>query len=376
MARKRENAYSDGESGSDCAQERVKRGRTELNKREETMKTLWRSVLGLALLVTVTVGMATAAEGKSAEDYDQLVFGIIPTDSMETLKKGFEPFVEALGEKMGIRIVPKYATDYAGIIEAMRFKKVDFAWFGNKSAIEACNRSGGEVFCATTDVDGTPGYWSLVITHKDSPHNTIDEIIANGNTLRFGNGDPHSTSGFLVPTYYIWSKRGINTDKHFKESRHANHEANAMAVAQKQVDFATNNTMAQKRFKKNHPDLAQNIKVVWQSPLIPRDPFVWRKDLPQEIKNQLKAGLLAFGRTGPNARQEREILAKISSGWGPFKNSDNRQLIPIRQLNLVKDMRKIQNNEDLSEKEKEDRIAGIEARLEELKTYNKLVEKF
>lgn len=340
------------------------------------MKTLWRSVLGLALLVTVTVGMATAAEGKSAEDYDQLVFGIIPTDSMETLKKGFEPFVEALGEKMGIRIVPKYATDYAGIIEAMRFKKVDFAWFGNKSAIEACNRSGGEVFCATTDVDGTPGYWSLVITHKDSPHNTIDEIIANGNTLRFGNGDPHSTSGFLVPTYYIWSKRGINTDKHFKESRHANHEANAMAVAQKQVDFATNNTMAQKRFKKNHPDLAQNIKVVWQSPLIPRDPFVWRKDLPQEIKNQLKAGLLAFGRTGPNARQEREILAKISSGWGPFKNSDNRQLIPIRQLNLVKDMRKIQNNEDLSEKEKEERIAGIEARLEELKTYNKLVEKF
>jgi phosphonate transport system substrate-binding protein len=110
--------------------------------------------------------------------------------------------------------------------------------------------------------------------------------------------------------------------------------------------------------------------------LIPRDPFVWRKDLPQEIKNQLKAGLLAFGRTGPNARQEREILAKISSGWGPFKNSDNRQLIPIRQLNLVKDMRKIQNNEDLSEKEKEERIAGIEARLEELKTYNKLVEKF
>ena len=53
------------------------------------------------------------------------------------------------------------APDYAGVIEAMRFNKVHIAWFGNKSAIEAVNRAGGEVFVQTVDVTGNPGYWSL-----------------------------------------------------------------------------------------------------------------------------------------------------------------------------------------------------------------------
>jgi phosphonate transport system substrate-binding protein len=158
--------------------------------------------------------------------------------------------------------------------------------------------------------------------------------------------------------------------------RNANHEANNMAVAQKQVDFATNNTMAQKRFQKNHPQLAQNIKVIWQSPLIPRDPICWQKDLPDEIKNRLKALFLTYGRIGPDVENEKKILAAISSGWGPFKNSDNRQLIPIRQINLVKDRRKIENNKDLSIEEKQKRIAEIETRLEELKNYYALVQKF
>jgi phosphonate transport system substrate-binding protein len=328
------------------------------------------------LVSLVCASISFAADTKKAEDYKELVFGIIPTDSLDTLKKGFEPFVADLGKKLGIRVVPRYATDYAGIIEGMRFQKVDFAWFGNKSAIEACNRSNAEVFAQTTDVDGTPGYWSVIIVHKDSPYNTIEDIIANGSKLSFGNGDPNSTSGFLVPTYYIWTKRGIDPAQHFKQVRNANHEANNMAVAQKQVDFATNNTMAQKRFQKNHPQLAQNIKIIWQSPLIPRDPICWRKDLPDEIKSKLKGLFLTYGRVGSDVENEKKILAAISSGWGPFKNSDNRQLIPIRQINLVKDARKIENNKDLGIAEKQKRLASITSRLDELKLYNSLVEKF
>jgi phosphonate transport system substrate-binding protein len=47
------------------------------------------------------------------------------------------------------------------------------AWFGNKSAMEAVDRAGGEVFAQTVDNEGNPGYWSLLVTHKDSPVNTL-----------------------------------------------------------------------------------------------------------------------------------------------------------------------------------------------------------
>jgi phosphonate transport system substrate-binding protein len=327
----------------------------------------------MALLLALSL---FAGSAQAAEEITELTFGIIPTDSIDNLKKYFEPFAQDLSKKMGIKIKTKYGSDYAAIIEAMRFKKVDFAWFGNKSAIEAVDRAGGEVFAQRVDVDGAPGYWSLIIVHKDSPYNNIDDIVANGKKLVFGNGDPNSTSGYLIPTYYIWSKRGINPEEKFKEVRNANHETNALAVARKQVDFATNNTMNLKRVQKNFPDMSKQIKVIWQSPLIPNDPICWRKDLPQEIKSRLKGIFLAYGRFGADAEHEREILAGIGSGWAPFNNSDNRQLIPIRQLNLVKDKRKIENNKDLSKPEKKKRVAAIDSKLVELKAYYDMVQKY
>src|SRR3546814_2216710 len=95
-----------------------------------------------------------------------------------------------------------FAPDYAGIIQGMRFDKVDVAWYGNKSAMEAVDRAGGEIFAQTVAANGNPGYWSLLIAHKDSPINSVEDMLKNAKTLTFGNGDPNSTSGFLVPGYY------------------------------------------------------------------------------------------------------------------------------------------------------------------------------
>lgn len=234
-----------------------------------------------------------------------------------------------------------FAPDYAGVIEGMRFKKVDFAWFGNKSAIEAVDRAGGEVFAQCTGKDGSLGYNSLIIVHKDSPYNSIEDIITAGKDLDFGNGDPNSTSGYLIPSYYIWAQQGIDPKKHFKTTRNANHESNCMAVATKQVDFATNNTEAIHRFTSSNPDLAKDIKVIWTSPEIPKDPLVWRKDLPRDVKSKIQAAILGFGRVGENAEKELAILNDISGGWGTFLTSDNRQLLPIRELQIVKNIRKI-----------------------------------
>jgi phosphonate transport system substrate-binding protein len=310
------------------------------------------------------------------EQVKELTFGIIPTDSVDNLKKYFEPFVADLSKKMGIPIKTKYASDYAGIIEAMRFKKVDFAWFGNKSALEATKRANAEVFAQRTDLDGAPGYWSVIIVHKDSPYNSIDDIIANGKNLVFGNGDPNSTSGNLIPSYYIWAKRGVVPEEHFKQVRNANHETNNLAVSTKQVDFATNNTMAQKRFQKNFPDKAKNVKIIWQSPLIPNDPICWRKDLPDDLKARIKGAFMTYGRIGTDAKKERDILAGISSGWAPFNNSDNRQLISIRQIQLVKDKLKIEKNKDLKDSDRAERIAEIEKELKALKEYFAMVSKY
>lgn len=301
---------------------------------------------------------ALAANQAEEKEYKELNFGIISTESTAGLKEGFGPFLAALEKKIGMKINPFFAPDYAGVIEALRFDKVQVAWFGNKSAIEAVDRADGEVFAQTTNPDGTLGYYSLIIVHKDSPYNTIDDVIAAGKDLTFGNGDPNSTSGYLIPSYYLWSKRDIDPKSAFKRTRNSNHEANCIAVATKQVDFATNNTEQMTRLQQSKPELWEQIKIVWKSPMIPSDPLVWRKDLPRDLKSKLASAILSFGR-GENADEELKILAGVSGGWGKFLVSDNRQLLPIRELAIAKDINKLKNSDGLNENEKSARIAAL-----------------
>src|SRR5690606_30259133 len=142
----------------------------------------------------------------------------------------------------------------------------------------------------------------------------------------FGNGDPNSTSGFLVPSVFVFAARGIDPKSCFRTVTNASHETNLMAVANGQVDVATNNTESIRRLEETNPDAAKKVKVIWRSPLIPADPIVWRKDLDQSVKDKLMGFFMAYGRLGTDEEvaAAREVLAGLQ--WAPFRPSSNAQL--------------------------------------------------
>lgn len=305
----------------------------------------------------------------SAEEIKQLNFGIISTESSAALSKSFEPMLKDLEKAVGIPVKAFFAQDYAGVIEGMRFKKVDLAWFGNKSAMEAVDRAGGEVFVQTTKSDGTKGYYSLIITQKDRKDiNELKDVLDCSKGFNFGNGDVNSTSGNLVPSYYVFALNKVNPKECYKNVAVSNHEGNALAVANGQVDFATNNTESMDRLRQVRPQDFEKIKEVWRSPLIPSDPLVWRTDLPAELKAKIHSFFLGYGRLGTpeEVARAREILKTTSDGWGPFVASSNAQLYPIRQLELFKAKLKIENDEKLSADEKTAKVAEIEKVLSSL----------
>lgn len=314
-----------------------------------------------SVLVAGVCSAAVAAEPA------ELNFGIISTESTAHLKADWQPILDDMERKTGYKVKAFFANDYAGIIEAMRFKKVDVAWMGNKSGIEAVDRAGGEVFAQTSYADGSPGYWSLLITHKDSPYKTLDDVIKNGKDINFGLGDPNSTSGTTVPGYYVFALNKIDPKSHFKTARPANHEANLMAVANKQVDVATNNTEALEKFERRSPELAKNIRIIWKSPLIPADPMVWRADLPSATKAKIKEFFLGYGQGDSEAtKAERAKLAKLT--FGTFRDSTNAQLNPIRQLELFKAKVKVEGDTTLSAEERKAKLDEIDKKLAALAT--------
>jgi len=318
------------------------------------MNMLLRTVAAAALTVSVSsVALAETTE---------INFGIISTESQQNLKTTWEPFLAAMEGETGIKVNAFFASDYAGIIEGMRFGKVQVAWHGNKSGMEAVDRANGEVFVQTVDVDGNPGYWSLLVTHVDSPLASLDDVLKCDQSLSFGMGDPNSTSGFLVPMTFIFAQNEIDPKQCFKAMTNANHETNLLAAANKQVDVATNNTENLRRLQATNPEAAAKVKVIWQSPLIPSDPLVWSKDLDQATKDKLLAFFMTYGRLGTpeEVEQARAVLAVL--GWAPFRPSSDAQLYPIRIMELTKQTFQVEADESLSAEEKAAKLDELKAK--------------
>ncbi len=309
------------------------------------LKRFSRVLAASALLAGSLAGMAHA-------DQPVINFGIISTESSQNLKSIWEPFLKDMSQQTGYQVKAFFAPDYAGIIQGMRFDKVDIAWYGNKAAMEAVDRAHGEIFAQTVAASGAPGYWSLLIANKDSKIDSVEDMLANAKSLTFGNGDPNSTSGYLVPGYYVFAKNNVDPVKAFKRTLNSSHEVNALAVANKQVDVATFNTEGMERLELTQPEKARQLKVIWKSPLIPGDPLVWRNNLSDEQKNKLRD---FFFKYGANAEQKK-VLADLQ--WSKFQPSDDDQLLPIRQLELFKQRTDVANNANLGAEEKAAANAG------------------
>jgi phosphonate transport system substrate-binding protein len=311
------------------------------------------------MIKPVFTGLALAAflTAAGAQELKEINFGIISTDSSSALRQEWQPILEDMEKKTGLKVHAFFASDYAGIIEGMRFNKVQVAWFGNKSAMEAVDRANGEVFAKFVNADGTEGYYSHLIVHRDSKLQSLQDVLKNSKSLSFGNGDPNSTSGFLVPGYYVFAQNHIDPKTAFKVVRAANHESNALSVVMKQVDVATNNSEQMDKLKANSPDKFAQIRIVWTSPQIPSDPLVMRKDVPEATRKKIKDFVFSYGSTPA----EKQNLARMDkAGWRP---STDAQLLPIRQLELFKERNKVESDASLAAADKQAKLKEIDAKL-------------
>ncbi|NEQ95231.1 MAG: phosphonate ABC transporter substrate-binding protein [Cyanothece sp. SIO2G6] len=315
-----------------------------------------------------TTDAEVSAEGAvCAPELAELEFGIISTESQDNLKPKWDPLLEDMTEAVGRPVIGFYATDYAGVIEGMGAGKVQIAWYGGKSYIEAAARSSAEAFAQTVALDGSKGYYSHLITNKDNPivaeidleaGNGDQYVVDNAANLSFAFNDPNSTSGFLVPTYYVFAQKGANAEQIFENLIYAgSHEATALAVAENQVDVATNNNENLDRLKETAPDALEQIQIIWTSPVIPSDPLAYRSDLPDCLKSSIQDFFFNY--------DDQETLEGLQwQGLDPAKDEDWNT---IRELDIASKILAVQNDDNLSETDKQAQIDELNAKMEALK---------
>jgi phosphonate transport system substrate-binding protein len=284
-------------------------------------------VLRLLLAPFLTL-LASASLTQAADPSwpKELTFALLSTESAPEVTRRWEPILAQLEKDLGVKVKPIMASDYRGTIEALKFKKAEIGHLGPKSYVEATNDNYANVesIVQIRHSNGSLGYRSCLIVHTDSDIFSPEDI--SGKTFAFN--DPNSTSGYLVPMTMFLNEMGINPKQHFsKLTFSGSHEASILAVMHKKVEVASTNLPDVQQLTREGKVPRGALRIIWVSKLIPNDPIVVRKDLPDSLRQAIQNSLVALQEKHP------EVFAAAGSIIGGFQKVDDAKYQVIRELN-------------------------------------------
>ncbi|MDK2123434.1 phosphate/phosphite/phosphonate ABC transporter substrate-binding protein [Parachitinimonas caeni] len=312
-------------------------------------------------LLVATALFATAGTALASETKEISVGLIVTTSEAETLKN-WQPFLDDMSKKLGMKVTGYASKNYSDIIDGMKQGKVQVAWLGAKSALQAVVEANGEVFVRHIKADGSKGYSALLLTHNGSGIASLDQVISSPGKYSYANGKPTSTSGFLLPNYYVFTKNEIDPKKHFKSIVTGSHQDNFLAVAAGKVDIATNNTDDFDDFKNKYPSEYAKVKVLWKSEPVGLDPMLYDKRLPADTKQKLARFFIDYGKGGV---EERKNLLQAYDLKG-FERSTNMQLKRIADLEMFNEQYSLMVDDSVTAEQKDKRFREINQKYREI----------
>ncbi len=301
---------------------------------------VWQCICAMA--------MAMLSTGAMAQNY---TFGVTAGDSAGEAKRVWDPLFEDLSKRLGGRVQGYYSSDYAGISRAAKAGKLDLAFVSGAVALELAETESMRVIAQIARQDGSQGYRATLMVHRASTLNNIDELSKQPNMHALARGNPESVSGYLLPES-AFAVANITPVLHFKRIVTGSHQTNALALANREVDVATNNTADFNKFAKRFPEEAKQMRVIWESELIPHAMIVVRANLPEAEIKRIQSSFLGYGRSGANKVKEVAVLRAIHELEG-FVAANNANLVPFLNVAFVIDRSRIQQRGNAPERVKQ-----------------------
>lgn len=244
-----------------------------------------RHLLATALAFVGTLP-ATSAFGQSANPA-KLRVALLPDENASTLIQNAQPLKLHLAKALGKDIEIIVTTDYSSMIEAMRFGRIEIAYFGPFSYVLAKTRAPGIEPFAVGIEKGSPTYFSILIATKDGPVKTVADIRGKP----FGFGDQASTSSHLAPRAFL-VKNGLEGDKDYKVVHLGTHDAVARAVQAGQVPAgALSEQIFRSLVERKIIDESRVVKLALTDPL-PNYPLTLQGNLDPALKDAIRKAFL------------------------------------------------------------------------------------
>lgn len=280
----------------------------------------------LFLTVVLFSNTAVAAPPKT------LVFSAIPDQDETRLKQRFGDVAKYLEKKLGVPVKYVPVKSYAAAITAFRNNQVQLAWFGGLSGVQARLKVPGSQAIAQ-GVEDTKFRTYIIANHSTGlrPSDEFPKEIA-GKTFTFGSKG--STSGRLMPQYYIEKNLNDKVDNIFKRVGFSGNHSKTIALVQSGAYEigAVNYQVWEKELKDGKIDTSK-VQVIWKTPTYPDYQWTIRGDVDkvwgEGFADKVKAALLDM--------KDPELLERFPrSGFIEARNSDYQPILETaKKIGLI-----------------------------------------
>jgi phosphonate transport system substrate-binding protein len=262
-------------------------------------------------------------EGELGTKSNPIKFFFTPSVDAKMITQNAKPLVDFLHKETGYYFETAVPQSYVAVVEAFGTNKADIAIMNTFSYLLAHEKFGAEARLRVVRVNNETTYRGQIITRFDSGIDSLKDL--EGKKIAYV--DAASTSGYILPKALL-KKKGIQTAE---ESFGMKHDNVVTMVYQKQVDAGATFYSprdpktgiiqdARGRVVKQFPDVEQKIKIIALTEAIPNDPCMFRKGLPEKMKDKITKALIKFVDT-PEGKEALDQIYSVR-GLVPTKDSD------------------------------------------------------
>ena len=273
------------------------------------------------LLLALVIFSCSVFAAPACDDPPRLSFSFVPESNAQKDMESLRPLLDHISKLTGKPVDSVLPKSYGAVIEGLLSGAIDIAGLGPFSYITARKADPGITPFATLarkqgvfDSEAT-AYHSLLITARNGPLQTLDSV--QGASLALA--DPVSTSGSLVPRRIFTRELGKPLEKIFSRIAYAgNHRLSALAVKNRQVDAAFVASYNLSKLVSTGEAQEGDFTVLWRSPKIPDDPFVYRSGLCKVLQDKIRAALLKM----PTKAKHQVLDGLNGTHFVPVSDSD------------------------------------------------------
>ena len=262
-----------------------------------------------------------------AETTDTITLGILPGGNPEIVQKQALVLAQKVQDKLKKPVQVLIPKNYKGLIDAIKTKKVDFAFFSSMTFVESEKETPLKVLLKKT-WDG-PYYYSALVVKKKSALKSLKDL--NNKIIAFV--DENSTSGYLYPQVYLQKNKMAAAA--FKSVVFSGSHAQSVDLLEKDkadviAVFANDEKGIKGAWTQFSKDKSITYRVLWISEPIPNDPIVVRSEFYTDnpkLTHEIMYTLIEIQNDLITRAEVNEVL-----GHGDLMPATSRQYEPVREM--------------------------------------------